>query len=372
MSKTPAELMQEATRLTLSGDAAGAATLIQEALSNQPLTTTDGGTGRQPGDAEPLARNRMRPPEKASGSFNDGVFSRHGAEMHYKLFVPARESLEPAPLLLLLHGCGQDPGSFATATRMNAIAEAAGMMVLYPAQSSSANPNRCWNWFEPAHQHRGGGEPDMLSELTRHVMDSLPIDPQRVFVAGFSAGAAMALVLAEQYPDLYSAAGVHSGLPTGEATSDREAFAMMMGNRVNGAASSPPADANSSVAATQPADSHTPLILFHGSQDRVVNVANAERIIANWLAREQSGNVPTNWLPLSLTHDTASGHHYVVTQYVAEENPDRIGCEYWQMSEGGHGWSGGNPGGSYTEQNGPDASTEIVRFFLERDTTGSS
>lgn len=367
MKKTPAELMHEATRLTLAGDAAGAAALFQEAMSGQQSATSDTATVDPVAETGPSAENATEAPDIAAASFTDGVFSHHDTELKYKLFVPARKPEEPAPLLLMLHGCSQNAGDFAASTQMNDIAQASGMVVLYPSQTSSANPNKCWNWFEPAHQLRGSGEPDALSALTLHIMETQSIDPQQVFVAGFSAGGAMALILAEQYPELYSAVGVHSGLPTGVASTNMEAFSMMQGNSLAESKSTEQDDESTDAQLAQHADVHTPLIVFHGSQDRFVNVANAERIIANWLSREATRTVPVNWMPLSLAHNTATGHHCMVTTYVDEANPDITGCEYWQLSEGGHGWSGGSPGGSYTEQNGPDASTEMVRFFLEHD-----
>lgn len=362
MKKTPAELMHEATRRTLAGDAAGAAALFQEALSGQQSTAADTTIITPVAETGPSADNATEAPDTAAASFTDGVLSHNDTELRYKLFVPARKPKLPAPLLVMLHGCGQSAQDFVASTQMNDIAQASGMVVLYPSQTSSANPNKCWNWFEPAHQLRGSGEPDALSALTLHIMETQSINPQQMFVAGFSAGGAMALILAEQYPELYSAVGVHSGLPTGVASTNMEAFSMMQGNSLADPQSAEPTDENTDA---QHADVHTPLIVFHGSQDRVVSVANAERIIANWLSREATRIVPVNWTPLSLAHQTATGHHRMVTTYVDEANPDRTGCEYWQLSEGGHGWSGGSRGGSYTEQNGPDASTEMVRFFLE-------
>ncbi len=353
--------MQEATRLTLAGDAAGAAALLQRALSTREFTGTD----ERAEAVEETVSSAVDAASLPTDLFLDGHFAHHDMKIDYKLFIPARAAGRPAPLLLMLHGCSQSADSFATSTRMNEIAEAAGMLVLYPTQSSSANANKCWNWFEPDHQRRGAGEPEILSALTRHVIDSQAIDPGQVFVAGFSAGAAMALILAEQYSDLYCAVGEHSGLPTGAASSNREAFSLMLGHAAG--------DTNSTAQTTGSTDTHrdsniechTPLIVFHGSQDRVVSVMNAERIIANWLNREMQRDEQLHWMPLPLAQSTADGHHCVVTTYVAESQPDRTGCEYWQLSEGGHGWSGGSPQGSFTEQNGPDASAEMVRFFLE-------
>ncbi len=360
MKKTPADLMREATRLTLAGDAAGAAALFQTALSGQQPDATDTVTVIATNDTGHFVQDSTKAAGMDSAAFIDGAYSHHGTKLNYKLFNPGRENKDPAPLLLMLHGCSQNAKDFAASTRMNAIAQASGMYVLYPTQSTSANPNRCWNWFEPAHQLRGSGEPDALSALTLHIMESQPIDPQRVFVAGFSAGGAMALILAEQYPELYAAVGVHSGVPSGAASSNMDALRVMQRASTG--------DTNSTEHPAQRkkvGDIHTPLIVFHGSQDRTVNVANADRIILNWLAREQTRTVPIHWMPLPLTHTTATGRHCIVTTYVAEEQPERTGCEYWQLSQGGHGWSGGSSSGSYTDQNGPDASVEIVRFFLE-------
>ncbi len=379
MKKTPADLMHEATRLTLAGDAAGAAALFQEVLAGQQPEKTETETVVPAADTEHFVQDSTMAAEMPASSFTDGVHSHLGTELNYKLFIPTRLNNEPAPLLLMLHGCSQNAQDFATSTRMNDIAQVSGMYVLYPAQSSSANPNKCWNWFEPAHQLRGSGEPEALSALTQHIMENQPIDSQRVFVAGFSAGGAMALIMAEQYPELYTAAGVHSGLPTGAASSNMEAFRVMQGASTDNTNSTEhpdmatvnPSDQDSSTDSDQPAqirktgDIHTPLIVFQGSQDRFVNAANADRIVANWLAREKTRTVPIYWMPLSLTHNTATGHHCIVTTYAAEEQPERTGCEYWLLTEGGHGWSGGNSSSSHTEQKGPDASAEMVRFFLE-------
>ncbi len=312
--------------------------------------------------------------------FADGVYSMDSLSLHYKLFVPDRVNDDPAPLLLMLHGCGQDAQDFSTGTKMNAIAQAAGMYVIYPTQSSSANANSCWNWFVPKHQIRDSGEPAALSALTRQIMDSHPIDPRLVFVAGLSAGGAMALIMAEQYPELYAAVGVHSGLPSGAATSMMQAFNLMrqsaagksaLSGLSNGATVSkssseaaPPEKTAQSLA--EEASYHTPLIVFHGDQDKTVNCANAERIVDNWLEQQAARSGAANWQSTSLTHATDSGRQSVVTTYAAEVMPERAACEYWRLIDGGHSWSGGSSNGSYTDAQGPDASVEMVRFFLER------
>ena len=312
--------------------------------------------------------------------FADGVYSLDSLSLHYKLFVPDRVSDDPAPLLLMLHGCGQDAQDFSTGTQMNAIAQAAGMYVIYPTQSSSANANSCWNWFVPKHQIRDSGEPAALSALTRQIMDSHPIDPKLVFVAGLSAGGAMALIMAEQYPELYAAVGVHSGLPSGAATSMMEAFnlmrksaagkSMFSGSPGGAAASRASSDAvqadETPEMLAEEASYHTPLIVFHGDQDRTVYCANADRIVDNWLEKQTARSGAANWQTTSLTHATDTGRQSVVTTYAAEVMPERAACEYWRLIDGGHNWSGGNSDGSYTDAQGPDASVEMVRFFLER------
>lgn len=313
-------------------------------------------------------------------AFADGVYSCDSLSLHYKLFVPDRVSDKPAPLLLMLHGCGQNAQDFSTGTQMNAIAQAAGMYVIYPTQSSSANANNCWNWFVPKHQRRDSGEPAALSALTRQIMDSHPIDPQHVFVAGLSAGGAMALILAEQYPDLYSAVGVHSGLPSGAASSMMEAFSLM--NRSAAGESISPellstlgagvpdegtsVDRQSSGEDSGQGRYHPPLIVFHGDKDQTVNCANADRIVVGWLEKQTAKLGAANWQPTSLTHATDSGRRSVVTTYSAGELPRQAACEYWRLIDGGHSWSGGDASGSYTDAMGPDASVEMVRFFLER------
>ncbi|MGQ7846076.1 extracellular catalytic domain type 1 short-chain-length polyhydroxyalkanoate depolymerase [Granulosicoccus sp. 3-233] len=318
--------------------------------------------------------------EEHQPDFADGVCDLESRSLHYKLFVPERTGGAPAPLLLMLHGCGQDAQDFSAGTQMNAIAQEAGMYVLYPSQSRSANANNCWNWFVPEHQTRDGGEPAALSTLTRFIMESHPVDPQQVFVAGLSAGGAMALILAEQYPELYSAVGVHSGLPSGAASSMMEAFRLMsqsatgaslpdgLSNAVTDMSPRRKVSANSrsSTGNATTAGIHTPLIVFHGDNDRTVNCANAERIVGNWLERETARLGDVNWQTTSMIHATASGRRSVVTTYSAESVPERAACEYWRLIDGGHSWSGGSAAGSYTDTAGPNASVEMVRFFLDR------
>ncbi len=317
-------------------------------------------------------------PELLQTPFDECVHTLNGISLSYRLFIPERVDEEPAPLLLMLHGCGQNAQDFSIGTQMDAIAQEAGMYVLYPNQSTSANPNGCWNWFVPQHQVRDGGEPAALCSLTQEVMNKHPIDTGKVFVAGLSAGGAMAVILAEQYPEVFAAAGVHSGLPSGAASTMMEAFNQMRRPRVpgsvrNAAWDSPNADVvlepraggNSSLTESRSAvERHTPLIVFHGNKDRTVNCDNAALIVDNWLARESAKLGSATWRASSTTHASPCGRRSVVTTFAAKNSHKRARCEYWQLIDAGHQWSGGCTEGSCTDSAGPNASAEMVRFFM--------
>jgi poly(hydroxyalkanoate) depolymerase family esterase len=207
----------------------------------------------------------VSPPQS---SFVEGSFTnRHGAR-RYKLFIPSGRAQRAAPLLVMLHGCLQDPDDFALGTRMNAIAEEHGIFVLYPEQSEAANHTRCWNWFDAAHQRRDQGEPSLIAGMTREMIRSHDIDASRVYIAGLSAGGAMAAIMAANYPDLYSAVGIHSGVPYGAVQNLPTALALMKNGATPGA---------------RLPSKHIPLIVFHGDQDLMVNPRNAAQLVSQWL-----------------------------------------------------------------------------------------
>lgn len=289
---------------------------------------------------------RPAPPSLPPGArFLPGTFSCAAGSRPYKLYIPSTYQGRPAPLVVMLHGCTQSPDDFAAGTRMNELAEEHGCLVLYPGQTSGANNQRCWNWFNPADQGRDRGEPAILAGMTRRVMQDHAVDPRRVYVAGLSAGGAEAAILAAAYPDLFAAACVHSGLACGAADSVQAAFAAMR----NGASPpKPPAGAGRDGRAV-------PLIVFHGDRDTTVNPRNADAVVGQAAPPGLRTRVDTGAVP--------GGHAWRRTLH--EGSDGRAVLEQWSVQGGGHAWFGGSPAGSYTDPRGPDASREMLRFFLE-------
>jgi poly(hydroxyalkanoate) depolymerase family esterase len=264
----------------------------------------------------------------------------------YKLYMAASAADRPRGLIVMLHGCKQDPDDFATGTNMNAVAETHGLLVAYPAQPGSANASSCWNWFNPADQGRGAGEPSILAGITRELMSEFGLERDEVFMVGLSAGGAMAVVMGETYPDLYSAIGIHSGLPYRSANDVMSAFAAMRGEAVAPSRGDP---------RYKPKPEPTVRsIVFHGSADPTVNPANANKILETvaW----QLGPAKTE------AGRALGGRTYTRSIYPGSNGAPAV--EFWMIQGAGHAWSGGDPAGSYTDPTGPDASAEMVRFFL--------
>ena len=343
-------LMSEATRLMRSGSLGEATAAIHQALGTAPAAAGSATVAPMRHGAFDVIDVEARVVDEAPASpdtaprtgfesFTAGHFKNECGARDYKLFVPAGD-LSNAPLVVMLHGCTQDPDDFARGTRMNALARAQGFLVLYPAQSQRANAQRCWNWFKHNHQARGKGEPVILAGMVRDVIATHGVDPARVYVAGLSAGGAMATILGDAYPDLFAAVGVHSGLPTGSATDVQTAFAAMSGG-------AQPVRRGAKPGATPPT------IVFHGDADKTVNVVNGERILVAAGVTAAPG----------MRHEsTAKGVPYSRRAYV--DGQGAVRGEQWTIHGAGHAWSGGDAAGSYTDPSGPDASAEMLRFFL--------
>jgi poly(hydroxyalkanoate) depolymerase family esterase len=287
----------------------------------------------------------FRGPLPARGSFIDDSFGNGAGTRPYRLYRPAKRRWSRAPLLVMLHGCKQDPADFAAGTRMNEWAEALGWCVLYPGQPRSANTWGCWNWFRRGNQQRGCGEASIVAEMTQQVVARERIDPRRVYVAGLSAGGAMAAIMASTYSDVYAAAGVHSGLPYGAAEDPVSALKAMK----LGPASRRRREGRATV----------PTIVFHGDRDETVHPGNGAELI-----------VQARWQPLdggeahirTEQGQVFGGRSFTRTMHLDDRG--RCDAEHWVVHEAGHAWSGGSPSGSFTDPMGPDASREMLRFFM--------
>lgn len=286
----------------------------------------------------------------APARFAAHAFDWEGRRHVYQLFVPERVTLEPAqpPLLVMLHGCRQNAIDFARGTDMNRLAARHGLLVLYPEQHPDANRMRCWNWFDKAHQGHAG-EPAMIAALTRRVAGQQGADPKRIYIAGLSAGGAMAAVVAALYPELYSALGVHSGLPAGAATDVITAFAVM---RRGGQQPRPFAGRR---------DGQMPTIVFHGHADDTVHPDNSEQLTALALSALQA----TGLALVREERPIGRGRQRRASR-VCWLGPDgKSYLEHWSVQEGPHAWSGGHESGSFTDPEGPDASAAMLDFFLQ-------
>jgi poly(hydroxyalkanoate) depolymerase family esterase len=345
--------MSEALRLTREGRLKEATAVLQAQLGgdrDQPGRTP--AASPPPADAGVLDKLQARLPgalrrrNRATGTSADAAaagdvhhctFRGAAGSRTYHLYVPTGHDGHPVPLVVMLHGGTQDAADFAAGTRMNLLAEQHTVLVAYPEQSSAANNGRYWNWFRPGDQQRDAGEPAIIAGITREIMAEYAVDPARVYIAGLSAGGAMAAVMAATYPDLYAAVGVHSGLAYGAAHDVPSAFAAMK----NGSPAARAAD--------------VPLIVMHGDQDGTVAPVNAEQLVAARLAAAPG----TGHGAAAAERATPAGRR------IYRDSTGRVLAESWAVAGGGHAWFGGSPAGTYTDPHGPDASAEMLRFFLE-------
>ena len=378
--------MEEATRLTRQGRLDEATAAIQRALGGTFVPTEEPGrSGEGPIDVtsrvvkrtqrsqkegrhatrhrpdastrgvltpNPLNRGVESPgvPASEKGRFIERSYTGGAGTRSYKLYVPGGYTGQAVPLIVMLHGCTQNPDDFATGTRMNGLAEEHTFLVAYPAQSGNANMQRCWNWFQAADQQRGRGEPSIIAGITKQVMDEYEVEEGRVYVAGMSAGGAMAAILGATYPDLYAAVGVHSGLAPGSAHDLSSAFTAM---RQGGPIVAQPEN-------TGQQRKILPTIIFHGDGDTTVHPRNGERLLAHLDAGNRNGSSPR---VNTRRGGVPGGYEY--TRFTYKDASGRDLVERWSVHGLGHAWSGGSYPGSYTDPKGPDASAEMLRFFRQ-------
>ena len=292
----------------------------------------------------------------AGGRFIERSYTNQAGTRAYKLYIPSGYIGQAIPLVVMLHGCTQGPDEFAAGTRMNTLAEEHIFLVAYPAQAQSANMQRCWNWFEAADQQRGRGEPSLIAGITRQIVEEYHVADGRVYVAGMSAGGAMAAIMGATYPDLYAAIGVHSGLAPGVAHDLPSAFAAMQ----RGGPPAAPRDATVGESARV-----VPTIVFHGDRDTTVHPQNADHLLAHYRAAKTAASQDAAGGPTPRgtvrRGQIPGGHAYTRATYYDAGGLAIV--EQWTVHGLGHAWSGGSSPGSYTDPKGPDASAEMVRFF---------
>jgi len=287
----------------------------------------------------------------AKGRFIAGTCTSAAGTRAYKLYIPSAYKGEPLPLVLMLHGCTQNPDDFATGTGMNAAGEESGCFVVYAEQTKNANGSQCWNWFQPGDQQRDQGEPSILAAITGDIASNYKVDTSRIYVAGLSAGGAMAVVLAATYPDRFAAVGIHSGLPYGIARDVPSAFAAMKRRKSRG---------GEALHGKKPAPlaERVPAIVFHGDRDTTVSPVNGEQVLAQCIpaagGKEANAEVQQGAVPGGRTY----------TRTIMRDEQGNPVAEKWIVHGAGHAWSGGSRQGSYTDPKGPDASREMLRFFL--------
>ncbi len=298
----------------------------------------------------------------AGETFTLGTYDGPEGSRRYKLFKAEMQSAarrgraekgKGRSLMVMLHGCTQDPDDLARGTRMNELAERDGFLVLYPEQPVTAHPLKCWTWYDAAQQKRGQGEPAIIAAMTLKIAKENGVDPKRIYLVGLSAGAAMAAILGATYPDIYRAIALHSGIAYGLATAVPQALEAMR---------TPKGDAvklgTAVVAAMGERRRVVPVLIIQGTTDASVNEANARLLAQQWAnangitgaAQEiqQMGKPPA----------------YPVARSMFRVKETTV-VELWMVQGLGHAWSGGSKAGTYTDDKGPDASRAIVKFIGE-------
>jgi poly(hydroxyalkanoate) depolymerase family esterase len=285
-----------------------------------------------------------------SGHYFSGSYVGAAGTRTYLGYAPSGYKQGTAlPLVVALHGCTQSADTLRQQTKFDNLAEAKNFIVVYPEQPSSANPMSCWNWFNPADMQRGAGEPAIIAGITDWVQQHYTVDAQRTYIAGFSAGAAMAAVMGATYPDRYAAIGVGSGIQYGGSNLD-PVQAGQNAYKAMGSFARP-----------------MPTIIFHGGQDKIVPVANADKLVKQWqttadLADDGAVNGTIPAAPVkTLSQQSAGGQAYTVNRYDDGHGVEFV--QYWLVPDMDHAWSGGCACTAYSDPAGPDETAAMYEFF---------
>lgn len=340
----------DSARLSAAND------LVQRTLAQHGLAPQSGQAARQEMPSMPSLESMLAKfavPSSNAGQtdvaipagahFRSDKFTCPAGSRTYRTYIPASAAEGVTGVVMMLHGCMQTPEDFAAGTGMNALAELHRLVIVYPAQSRGDNAQSCWNWFSRGDQRRGRGEPAILAGIASRISEEHGVGPDRTFVAGLSAGAAMAVILGETYGDVFAAVGAHSGLPAGAAKDVASAFAAMAGNALD-AVSQPIAKCKSRT------------IVFHGTADATVHPSNGAAIAKRAVDAGAPQSIETS------KNGEAAGRRF--TRTITSDLQGKPIVEHWSIDGQGHAWSGGQPAGSYTDATGPDASVEMIRFFF--------
>jgi poly(hydroxyalkanoate) depolymerase family esterase len=318
--------------------------------------------------------------EARAGEWVSGTVSNAAGSRNYVLWVPStyqnRDKRKPWPLVMMLHGCMQNPETLAASSGMNSVADKNNFLVVYPEQIKEANPLRCWNWFDTKHQTRDSGEPALLAAIVQQIGSTHSIDTQRVYVAGLSAGAAMAVVMGATYPDLFSGIGVMAGLAFKAATTVETGLAAM---KQGG-----PDPRQQGLLAFQEIRSNPrsksirrlPVIVFHGDADPYLNPINGDQVIEQWATTNDylddgKGNGSVKSEPAqTIQGSVPEGHQF--TKSVYNDRSGKLLLERWIVKGLGHAWSGSPAAAPFADPKGPNASEEMWRFFGETSLSAKS
>jgi poly(hydroxyalkanoate) depolymerase family esterase len=301
-----------------------------------------------------------------AGKWVIGSASSTSGSRKYRLWVPpTHDQREPSPLVMMLHGCGQNATDLAKICGMNAIAERNNFLVVYPEQTTEANPLGCWNWFDANHQAREAGEPAILAAVIEQVVSSHNIDRNRVYVAGLSAGAAMAVVLGATYPDLFMAIGAVAGLEFAAATTALAGVAAITMGGPEPNHQGLLAFQAMSVGLREKPKRRMPVIVFQGTADPYLNPVNADQVLAQWARTNDyldgNGKSVLDQAGEPANGSVPGGYSYQKCEY--EDSAGRLLMEKWLIQDMGHAWPGSPAAGRFADPRGPNASEEMWRFF---------